>query len=151
MRFLTQMHLPRTWPWHPPLMPHPSPLCLPGPTLTPPPSPVYSWSRHPGNHSSPRPHMLRFEVLSAAGPTANCLHPWYSCSPQEIWLLQCNVKTFSGERKRGLCVLVRGWLTAYRFSLSPLFWKQRKNGRLRALFIQIDLLNAGLVGISLDQ
>lgn len=37
------------------------------------------------------------------------------------------------------------------FSLSPLFWKQRKNGRLRALFIQIDLLNAVLVGISLDQ
>lgn len=68
---------------------------------TRPPSPVYLWSRHPRNHSSAGPYTLRLKVLSAAGPTADCLHPWYSCFPTPMKLLR-DVKTFSGERKRGL-------------------------------------------------
>lgn len=85
---------------------HPSPLIsqvLPHPAS----QPVYLWSRHPRNHTAPpRTYTLRAMVLSAAGPTADCLHPWYSCFPTPMKLLR-DVKTFSGERKEeDLCVLM---------------------------------------------
>lgn len=130
------LHLAMASPPHAPLISAPSgrilplyPLPLLAPTPTPPPSPVYSWSWHLHNRDSTWPHTLPvIRILSAAGPTANSLHSWYSCfpTPKKSDSYNAMSRHFPEKGREDLCILMRGQLTTHKFFTFPLCWRQSK-------------------------